>query len=154
MLEPLVMTLSLVSAVTTAMLAGLYFIFHNTVMPVFKENEGALMMQRINDVIINKQFLLIFVLSPLTSLGAMLLGLIDGQLSTTDAALYGYILAILAFMITATRNVPLNNELKYASGDVSPIWKKYVQQWGSWNAKRYYLSLMSSLLVVGQFVYH
>ncbi|WP_159737355.1 anthrone oxygenase family protein [Vibrio atypicus] len=153
MLEPLVMTLSLVSAVTTAMLAGLYFIFHNTVMPVFKENEGALMMQRINDVIINKQFLLIFVLSPLTSLGAMLLGLIDGQLSTTDGALYGYILAILAFMITATRNVPLNNELKYASGDVSQIWKKYVQQWGSWNTKRYYLSLMSSLLVVGQFVY-
>ncbi|MCA0761760.1 anthrone oxygenase family protein [Vibrio vulnificus] len=146
-LTQLYTSLSLLSVVTTLLLAGLYFIFHNTVMPVLAEREGAAVMKRINEVIVNPPFLFIFLVSPISSLLAMMIGFINATSSMHPLAIGGYGLAVLGWVITITQNIPLNNALHRIENH-DAFWVHYVTVWKRWNTLRYYVSLMSSTLVL------
>ncbi|WP_373939226.1 DUF1772 domain-containing protein [Vibrio kanaloae] len=136
-------TLSLIAAVSTGLLAGAYFIFHNTVMIVLAEQDGMKMMNRINKVILNKAFLTIFVLSPLCSLLLLIIGLIGELLTTQTPLLYGASLSILGFLITIRFNVPLNNRLALAVESDINMWEHYLVHWVIWNQRRYYISTLA-----------
>jgi uncharacterized membrane protein len=136
-------TLSLMAAISTALLAGTYFIFHNTVMIVLAEQDGMKMMNRINKVILNKTFLTIFILSPLCSLFLLIIGLTEGLLTTQTPLLYGALLSILGFLITIRFNVPLNNRLALAAESDINLWEHYLVHWVIWNQRRYYISTLA-----------
>lgn len=144
--------LSLIAAASTGLLAGLYFVFHNTIMIVLAEQGGSIVMIRINQVILNKTFLMIFLLSPLSSLLALIIGLSHNLLNIYSPFLLGTILAIVSWVITIKFNVPLNNRLDKAVVDET-AWQDYLVKWVNWNTNRYYLSTTSFIAIVSQFVF-
>ncbi|SEF49476.1 anthrone oxygenase family protein [Vibrio hangzhouensis] len=145
--------LSVIAATSTALLAGIYFIFHNTVMIVLAEQDGIKTMNRINQVILNKTFLLIFMLSPLSSLLMLAIGLAEGLLTFHSPLLYGALLAILGFLITIRFNVPLNNSLALVTDSDRNVWEHYLVHWVTWNSRRFYLSIIAGAAIVGGFVF-
>lgn len=140
-------TLCLIAVTSTALLAGVYFIFHNTIMVVLVEQDGIQVMNRINQVILNKTFLIIFILSPLSSILLIALGLSEGQLNFQTPVIYGALLSILAFLITIRFNVPLNNKLALAVESDPNIWEHYLEHWANWNRRRYYISTLSVAVI-------
>lgn len=145
--------LSVIAATSTALLAGIYFIFHNTIMIVLAEQDGMKTMNRINQVILNKTFLLIFMLSPLSSLLMLAIGLAEGLLTFQSPLIYGALLAILGFLITIRFNVPLNNSLALVTDSDRNVWEHYLVHWVTWNSRRFYLSIIAGLAIVGGFVF-
>ncbi|PKF76569.1 hypothetical protein CW749_26335 [Vibrio sp. vnigr-6D03] len=152
MFDSLLMVLEIVTFVTTSLLAGLYFIFYNTVMPVLKERKTPEVMVRINEVILNKGFLTVFFFSPLSSILCILIIFYQGQAPTMPMFLIGAGLAISGFLITLFFNVPLNNQLKDSGTQLNQTWQHYFQKWGRWNAIRGGLSLVSITLMASHFV--
>ncbi|MEL7291542.1 MAG: anthrone oxygenase family protein [Pseudomonadota bacterium] len=136
-------SLSLIATASTALLAGTYFIFHNTVMTVLAEQNGMKMMNRINEVILNRAFLVVFLLSPVSSLLLLVFGLAGGQLGIQTQLLYGAAFSILGFLITVKFNVPLNNRLALAADSDINIWRHYLVHWVTWNQRRYYVSTLA-----------
>ncbi|WP_104402678.1 anthrone oxygenase family protein [Vibrio penaeicida] len=152
MFDSFLMVLEIVAFVTTSLLAGLYFIFNNTVMPVLKELKTPEVMVRINEVILNKAFLTVFFCSPVSSFLCILIFLYQAQAPTMPFFLLGSGLAISGFLITLFFNVPLNNRLKDSGTQLNQTWQHYLQKWGRWNAIRGYLSLVSITLMACHFV--
>lgn len=152
MFDSLLMVLEIVTFVTTSLLAGLYFIFYNTVMPVLKERKTPEVMVRINEVILNKGFLTVFFSSPLSSILCILIIFYQEQAPTLLLFLFGAGLAISGFLITLFFNVPLNNRLKDSGTQLNQTWQHYLQKWGRWNAIRGCLSLVSITLMASHFV--
>ncbi|MDP2575879.1 DUF1772 domain-containing protein [Vibrio penaeicida] len=152
MFDSLLMVLEIVTFVTTSLLAGLYFIFYNTVMPVLKERKTPEVMVRINEVILNKGFFTVFFSSPLSSILCILIILHQEQAPTMLLFLFGAGLAISGFLITLFFNVPLNNRLKDSGTQLNQTWQHYLQKWGRWNAIRGCLSLVSITLMASHFV--
>ncbi len=145
MLIQLAELLAIISACTSALLAGIYFIFHNTIMPVLAQYQAMPIMQEINRVIQNRRFLSIFMLSPLSGAFAIGMLLLSGELSDYWLMLLGASTALLGFMVTVFLNVPLNEGLKQASETQQALWRDYLVTWGRWNLLRYYLSLIALL---------
>nr|WP_319554972.1 hypothetical protein [uncultured Vibrio sp.] len=100
MIEILYNAASLLSVLTTLLLSGIYFIFHNTVMEVLTEQNGGKVMKRINVVIINPSFLLLFILSPVSSTFALVLIFIRRDTSICFFDALGFLLAVVGFVIT------------------------------------------------------
>ncbi|WP_375748084.1 anthrone oxygenase family protein [Vibrio sp. HN007] len=134
---------SLTAALSTALLAGTYFIFHNTVMQVLAEQGSMKTMNRINEVILNRTFLALFMLSPVSSLLLLVTGLAEGILDIQTPVLYGALLSILGFVITIRFNVPLNDRLARSVEIDKNRWKRYLVHWVAWNQRRYYISTLA-----------
>lgn len=144
--------LSLLAATSTGLLAGLYFIFHNTVMIVLSEQGTSKVMVRINQVILNKTFLFIFTASPISSVLVLIVGFSNNLLSIYSPLLLGTLLAIVSFLITVRFNVPLNDRLDETEGNET-VWEGYLVNWCHWNTRRYMLSTLAFIAIVGQFVF-
>ncbi|MCE2593645.1 DUF1772 domain-containing protein [Motilimonas cestriensis] len=151
----LLQSLSLIAAVTSALLAGVYFIFHNTIMTVLDQQNAIATMQRINQVILNKGFLTIFFLSPLSSLLLLVTGFMLDELGFQSLLFIGALTAIIGFMVTAFFNVPLNNALAAAGEDKNAmlVWQRYTKNWGNWNYYRLWLSTLSCIGIISHFVF-
>jgi len=147
------MTAIIVLAITGAgVVTGLLFAFSNVVMRALADlpnDKGMFAMQRINEIIINPVFLVLFlgtpVLCSLIAIGYFLQFDMPGSLYLLAGAL-AYLIG--PFGITLLFNVPLNNQL--ASGDLSGadhIWPLYLQRWQRWNHVRTYIGVLSVLLL-------
>ncbi|WP_460754424.1 anthrone oxygenase family protein [Marinomonas epiphytica] len=145
--------LTLICLITTSLLAGLYFIFHNTLMPVLKEQDASQIMHRVNEVIINKYFLTVFMMSPISALYLLLVEFSKHGLNFMSVSMYGEICALSAFIITAFKNVPLNHCLAQMLEHDSTIWGLYLNGWSRWNSVRYYLSLSASTFMLTDLLY-
>ncbi|MDD1783184.1 DUF1772 domain-containing protein [Enterovibrio sp. ZSDZ35] len=146
-------TFSLLAAMSTAFLAGIFFIFHNTVMVVLAEQSGMNIMKRINQIIINKAFLLIFMLSPLSSLFVLIIGYSNKELTLQSPLVMGAMLAIVSFFITIRFNVPLNNRLEQEGENKGLMWQEYLVLWGHWNTRRFYLSAIACVAMYAEFIF-
>ena len=106
-------------------------------------------MQRINDMIVNPIFLLLFLGTPaLCSVIA-----IDSALMLNEPGRVWLLAGALAYLIgpfgiTLLFNVPLNNLLARAGvSDVDEMWSMYQRKWQRWNHIRTYIGAASVVLM-------
>jgi uncharacterized membrane protein len=155
MLERLLPTLIVASAVGAGLMAGLLFAFSNFVMKSLAQipaEHGMYAMQRINIEIINPVFLLVFVGTAVMSV-ALFVGALLG--SDTPARLWliagavFYLLGVIG--ITAAFNIPLNNFIaSLPASAAESSWPNYVTSWLRWNHVRTAFAVAASAsFVVG-----
>ena len=144
--------LSITALLGSAAVGGVFFAFSSFVMKALARlpaAQGIAAMQSINRVVINPLFLGVFVGTAVISLGVALVAVLEWG---RPAALFNLGVAGLyvvgTFLVTGTRNVPLNNELAALSPDqvgAGDAWSRYVRKWTVWNHVRTLAALLASL---------
>ncbi len=141
--------------VMSGTLAGIYFIFSNTIMKALAEMEtsvGITVMQKINKIIINPGFMSLFMGAPALSLYLVYMGWFREVGAATWWLLSGGLLIIIGnFVLTAAGNVPLNNELEAVdphSENGKRIWKKYLDRWVMLNTIRSYATATAAAVLI------
>jgi uncharacterized membrane protein len=130
------MWLQIACTATMGIMAGIYLIFSTTIMPSLKEvDNGAFVMAKINEVILNPVFKSIFFFSGISS---AYLGMFA---NSTDLVFRAACLVFFigTFLVTVLRNVPLNSDLKQATmtqNKVNDVWNRYLTSWVRWNHVR------------------
>lgn len=139
--------LTVLAAVGSGMLAGLYTIFSIAIMPGLADQQpeaGMRAMQAINVRILNPLFLLLFMGAPVVGILAAVLGAV--RRDDFDAAWAWWLLvagAVLvdigSLVVTMVANVPRNNTLVAldpASPEAEAGWGTYLREWTRWNHVR------------------
>ena len=124
-------------------MTGIYFIFSCTVMAALRQSEqGAETMVRINKEILNTLFYLCFFGSALTALVLVV--------TRSNDYLAGLIFFAGTFLVTLIKNVPLNNALLAASGEIGfqHSWQAYLRNWVFWNHVRTVSATVSGALLL------
>ena len=134
--------LAYASALGSGLMAGLFFIFSNTVMRALGRQpapSGAETMQAVNGVILNPLFLVVFMGTALLGALAAALWLVQGgdgaAVATAGAALY--LAGVIG--VTFARNVPMNDELDAVdprSDGIAAAWSAFLGRWTAWNHVR------------------
>lgn len=147
---PLTLVLTTVGA---AIMAGLLFAFSNFVMRALAQlppAAGMDAMQRINVLIINPLFLLVFMGTALGAL-VLLLGAMPYRGSAQRVLLCGslcYLVGVIG--VTAACNVPLNNVLAATpAAAAAEAWPRYVSAWLRWNHIRTGFAVAAVACLVG-----
>lgn len=147
-LPPLVIT----AIAGTGLMAGLLFAFSTVVVRALRQlpdEVGMLAMQRINVLIINPLFALVFAGTTLLSLGigvasALSLSAPGAPWWLAGAAAY----LVGPFGVTVVCNVPLNDTLALARSErANSVWPAYADRWLMWNHVRTVLALVSLILL-------
>lgn len=138
--EFLVVPLTIATAVTTALIGGVFFIFSITIMQAFGRipmASGIAAMQEINIVIVKSLFLPVFFGAALTSLILAGYALLNWQRPGASWLLAGGLIYVVgSIVLTVVRNVPLNDELAAvtaASPQGADVWARYLVDWTMWN---------------------
>jgi len=134
----------LAATLTTGLMAGIYYAFACSVMPGLRDTDDRTLvstMQSINVAIINGWFLLVFVGAPLLTLAAGAVHLRAGGRAALPWVAAGLALNVLAFLVTAAANVPLNNALDAAGPvdqitDLAAVRAHFETSWIRWNLVR------------------
>lgn len=131
-------------------ISGLYFTFSNTILPVLKQEEdariGIRIMNRINSVIQNRLFFLLFFGSPLLAVAMVLMNM------SSILFWVGSLLHIIgSFLVTIVKNVPWNNRLMNEADETS--WQEYVSEWTRWNTIRAIMGLLASTIILLELFY-
>ena len=142
------------ATVTTGLLAGLYFAFSCAVMPglaVTSDTTLVESMQRINEKIINGWFIPVFVGGVVLPITAAIMVAVDGETDVLLWTLAAAVLAVVGFVITASRNVPLNNQLDKAGpieamDDARTVRMAFEGPWTRWNT---YRTIVTTLVSAG-----
>jgi uncharacterized membrane protein len=138
----------------SALMAGLFFIFSNTIMTALGKlppPAGIAGMQSINVVILNPVFfLVIFGTSVLSAalIVAAILNLSQGWAWPCLAGALCYLVGSL--LVTMICNVPLNNRLAAAgagTAEGAKVWAEYLRVWTAWNHLRTVLCLAATVLL-------
>lgn len=143
------------AAVGSGVMAGIFFIFSNTIMAALGRMppaQGMAAMNHINVVIVNPLFVTFF-------LGTGVLSLAVGVPALLHLAEPGALCALLAAAIyiagclgvTRLLNIPLNDALVAAGasgGDASALWADYLSRWTLYNHIRSVATLVSTVLFV------
>lgn len=134
--------------VGSGLISGLLFAFSVVVMRALSQlspEAGMLAMQRINVLIINPLFLLVFLGSCLLSLVVAVIGLRGAPSQGALWLLAGAVAYLLGPLgITLAFNVPLNNRLAAVPPNQAQTeWPKYVSSWLRWNHLRTLLGVLA-----------
>jgi uncharacterized membrane protein len=137
-----------------ALMAGLFFIFSNTIMTALGRlppPAGIAGMQSINVTILNPVFFLVFFGTSVLSAGlivAAVLNLSQGWALPCLAGALCYLVGSL--LVTMIFNVPLNNRLAASKADTAEaarFWAEYLRVWTAWNHLRTVLCLAATCLL-------
>lgn len=138
-----VLALTVVTAVCSAAVGGLFYAFSTFVMRGLDRTdpaEAAVAMRGINaEAQANAPFLVLF-------LGTGALALVLGVIAVVHRDGYllaGAVLALLPVLITIAFNVPLNNRLEAGSD-----WASYLGPWTAWNHVRTVTGLLGGAVLV------
>ncbi len=143
MLTRSVVTLTFAAALSSGMVAGVFFAFSSFVMPALgriQPDQGIAAMQSINVAVITPGFMLL-----LFGTGVISLGLGIGAISRWGHTGPILILAASALYlmgcigVTMGGNVPLNDALaaiRPGSDDGAALWALYLREWTFWNHVR------------------
>lgn len=136
-LIPVLPWLIVMTTVGAAIMAGLLFAFLNAVMRALAQlppSAGMEAMQRINVLIVNPLFLLIFMGTAIGAV-ALVVGAAPFRSPAQRLLLGGslcYLIGVIG--VTAVFNIPLNNGLAGASASAAAdVWPQYVSAWLLWN---------------------
>jgi uncharacterized membrane protein len=160
MIDTLLFLLRLAAIVGTGLMAGLFFVFSNTVMGALgriQPAEGIAAMQSINRAILNPPFLTIFLGTPLACALVIITSL--WRWSEPGAAwliLAGALYIAGTFLVTIVFNVPMNNALDAvhpAAAEAGALWTRYLADWTAWNHVRTVTSAAATaLLAIGLYL--
>lgn len=146
------------AVVSTGMMAGIYFIFSNTVMPALAgmaKAPAAEAMQLINRLILNPLFFVLFIGSALAGVTIVAFTLVGSGNLGGYIGLCAALLMVTTFISTIVFNVPLNNKLEEVELNMveeNEIWRLYLDSWVKWNHFRAWLSVISAILYSVEFV--
>ena len=145
--------LVIASILGSGVMAGLFFVFSNTVMAALGRlpaAQGMAAMQSINAVILNPVFLCLFIGTALLCALVVVLGVWQWRApGAMLLVLGGASYLVGTFLVTMAFNVPLNNELAaLAAGDPgsAETWVRYLRTWTLWNHARTATSILALAL--------
>jgi uncharacterized membrane protein len=143
------LTLTIMSALGTGLISGVFFIFSVAIMRALERTPGGMAaMQSINVVIINPIFLGLFMGTALVCLVLAVSSAVRWEQPGAMWILAGSLLYLIgAVGITIVFNVPMNNSLVAADPSSvagQEIWKNYLTNWTFWNHVRTVTSLAAS----------
>jgi uncharacterized membrane protein len=148
-MDKILFFLTLVTALGSGLIAGVFFIFSTTVMRAFGRlpaNEGIAAMNMINVVIINPMFLGVFLGTAVVCLALTVMSLIRWQQPGNAWLLAGALLYLIgSIAVTMIFNVPMNNALAAVTPvNADGIWTNYLSTWTFWNHVRTIASLAAA----------
>ncbi|GGG02375.1 membrane protein [Rhodococcoides trifolii] len=140
MTERILLVLSVVAAIGSAVIGGLLFAFSTSVMPALSrqpDSSAAATMQSINSSIQNPLFLSAFMGTALACLGVIVLSPFAGSRGSVAMVAAAAVFVVGTFGVTMLVNVPLNDRL----AGLDPIaaqqlWVEYASRWTVWNHVR------------------
>lgn len=140
--------LAAAALVGAGLVTGLLFAFSTCVMAALGElpdELGQYAMQRINALIVNPLFLLLFLGTPALCVALLVGALPDSGAPGHGPLISGALLYLLGpFGITLTRNVPLNDGLARREAAEAPVaWPAYRTRWQRWNHLRTALGVLA-----------
>lgn len=150
-LEPLVVVVTYLVALGSALVAGIFFAFSTFVMRALVRLPGAqglAAMQSINVTVVNQWFLGVFVGTGVLSLVAMgAASLRWGEPGMLALFTGGGLYLAGSFLVTIACNVPRNRALESLAPDdpgSADAWARYASGWARWNHVRTAASLAAS----------
>lgn len=151
MADRVIFAATLLAALGSGLIAGLFFVFSNTIMKALgrlSPADGSAAMQSINARILNPLFLTVFMGTGVISTITIVISLLHWPDSGSLWLLLGGLIYLMgSILVTLLFNVPLNEVLaRTAPGDPSAagLWKNYLITWTRWNHVRTVASLASS----------
>ncbi|MGB2692422.1 MAG: anthrone oxygenase family protein [Thermodesulfobacteriota bacterium] len=159
-MDNLIYILVLLSAVGSGVMAGVFFIFSNTVMNALGQlppAQGISSMVSINRVILNPLFFVAFIGTAIVS-ALVLISLIWfwGHSGSTYALLGSLIYIVGSFIVTIAFNVPRNEALDKVDPETEQaklLWDRYLKEWTMWNHVRTVACVLSLVSFLFAFRY-
>lgn len=143
------------AALSSGLIAGVYFAFSVFIMQAFGKIDTAqsiAAMNSINEVILRSLFMPLFFGSSIISVLLIVFAYIHWNESDAGLILIaGIIYFIGMFACTAIFNVPLNNTLARTdikNKNTKQVWSHYLKTWTQWNHLRTISSLITSILCI------
>jgi uncharacterized membrane protein len=143
MINNLLIALTLLSALGSGLIAGVFFAFSSFVMSALGRlpaPHGVAAMQSINVAVINPLFLGVFLGTAAACALLVVAALFKWQEPGAMLLLAGALLYFIGtFLVTMVFNVPLNDALAAAapdSADGASLWARYLGTWTVWNHVR------------------
>ena len=139
---------TLVTALGSGLVAGVFFAFSSFVMPALKRltpERGIAAMQSINELAVTPAFM-----TALFGTAVACLGLAADGRTTALVLLGGALYLVGAIGVTIVCNVPLNNRLAKLhpqSTGAASYWDEYLTQWTAWNHLRTLAALAAAALL-------
>lgn len=144
--------LTLIAALGSGLIAGVFFAFSSFVMKALAQlpaADGIAAMQSINVVVLNRWFLGVFLGTAVLSVLAAAAAVLMWQRSDAVLMLAGGVLYLAGcFFVTIAFNVPRNEVLAKLSSEnpgSAEVWSRYVLEWTWWNHVRTVGSLAAAV---------
>ncbi len=145
----------LLSAVGSGIMAGLFFIFSNTIMKALSKlppPQGIASMKSINKEILNPLFFFVFFGTAVLSL-VLVLSMIWmwGEPGAIYVIMGALVYLIGMFLVTVVYNVPMNKTLDSSIPDTveaAELWSTYLLNWTAWNHVRTVACILSTVLFI------
>lgn len=148
MIAPIFTMLTYLAVLASGLMAGLFFIFSNTIMAALARlpaAQGIAAMQSLNVVILNGVFLAVFMGTAVLSVVLGIKAVIGWNEAGSAWLLIGGVLYLVGCLgVTMLFNVPLNDALLAvdpASTEGAVVWTRYLAEWVPWNHVRTVASL-------------
>ena len=143
------------AALSSGLMAGVYFAFSGFIMKAFDKIEPAqsvAAMNSINEVILRSFFMPVFYGSSIISFLLVIVAFVFwGEAGAGLALIAGMVYFVGMFACTVVFNVPLNNALARPGPDsdnAQQIWSRYLSTWTRWNHLRTVCSLITCALCI------
>ena len=140
------------AALSSGLIAGIYFAFSVFIMKAFgkiETSQSVAAMNAINETILRSFFMPLFFGSTMISVILTVVALVHwGEAGSGLTLIAGTIYFVGMFVCTVVFNVPLNNVLaglKEDSANDGEVWLHYLKVWTRWN----HLRTVSSLVTCG-----
>jgi uncharacterized membrane protein len=143
------------AALSSGLIAGVYFAFSGFIMPAFRKidtTQSIAAMNAINETILRSLFMPLFFGSTLISVLLIIVALVNWDKTGSGLTLVaGTVYFFGMFVCTALFNVPLNNTLAKTDPDslyAHHVWSRYLNIWTNWNHLRTVSSLVTCVLCI------
>src|SRR5262245_16098563 len=149
----LLFALTLLAALGSGLVAGIFFAFSAFVMAALRRlpaESGIAAMQSINVTVLNPLFFMVFFGTAALSLVLAITALLQWSEPGAFYLLAGSVLYLFGcILVTMALNVPLNNRLatvKPGNAEGTNVWTHYLSSWTAWNHVRTAASLAAATL--------
>ena len=155
MSSSIVIALLWTAALSSGLIAGVYFAFSVFIMQAFSKIDTAqsiAAMNAINKTILRSLFMPLFFGSSIISVLLIIFAFIHWDENGAELTLIaGSVYFVGMFVCTVVFNVPLNNSLARLdqnSANADPVWSRYLKTWTNWNHLRTASSLITCILCI------
>lgn len=143
------------AALSSGLIAGVYFAFSGFIMQALRKIDTAqsiAAMNSINETILRSLFMPLFFGSLIISVLLIIVAIVNWHEAGSELTMVaGAVYFVGMFVCTILFNVPLNNMLAKIdanSVDAHHVWLHYLKTWTNWNHLRTISSLVTSVLCI------